>query len=87
MPDKCTLSFDKAKQAVASATAKATGGSSEKPSDTTAKFFSCSEAKHEVKFREALNGKGTYGILNLYAYDVFKVDQIKKIDGVNLKSV
>ncbi len=41
-----------------------------------------------MTLRDALaSDNGAYGILNLYAYDIFKVGDIKKINGVNLKSI
>lgn len=41
-----------------------------------------------MTFGEALGkGKGAYGILNLYAFDIFKVGDMKDIDGANLKSI
>ncbi len=86
MPEKCTLSFDKLRQGNSSS--GSTSSASSKPSEVAGKFFQCSEKKNEVQFKEVLGSdRGTYGILNLYAYDIFKVDEIKKIDGVNLKSM
>jgi hypothetical protein len=41
-----------------------------------------------MTFRDILaSDKGAYGILNVYAYGIFKVQDLKKIDSLNLKSV
>ncbi len=87
MPQKCTLSFDKLRQGK-TASGSTASTSQAKPSEVSGKFFKCSEETNTVLFKDFLaSDKGTYGILNLYAYDVFKVQKIKEIDGVNLKSM
>ncbi|MDQ1343927.1 MAG: hypothetical protein QG650_647 [Patescibacteria group bacterium] len=54
------------------------------------KFFDCGDKKavHQVSFKDALaSDKGAYGILNLYAYGIFKVQDYQKIDKINLSSI
>lgn len=54
----------------------------------TGKFFKCEDTVHNITFRDALaSDRGGYGILNLYAYGIFKVQDFKKIDKVNIQGV
>lgn len=87
MPKECTLKFDRLTTGGAKAESKPATPASN--SETVGKFFKCSDDKHEdLTLSEALKAdRGAYGILNIYAYDIFRVDKIKDIDGINLKSI
>lgn len=78
MPKECTLSFKKMSE----------GGKETASSSVTGKFFSCGKEMNELSFKDALAAdKGAYGILNVYAYGIFRVQDFKELDKVNLKSV
>lgn len=79
MPDNCTLNFNKLI------------GSGSTTEGTAGKFFDCPKGEgkeHKVKAVDFLSSdKGPYGILMVYAYDIFRVQDFKAIDQKNLKSV
>lgn len=88
MPKKCTINFNKI----------ADGKTGEKDK-TAGKIMDCGKmfddsgkaipgATNELTFKEALaSGNGAYSILNIYAYDIFKVQEIKKIQKVNVETL
>lgn len=82
MPKNCTLNFNKL------AGSGSTSGTNSTP---VGKFFDCPLGKgevNEVKAKDFLSSdKGPYGILMVYAYDIFRVQEFQAITKDNLKSV
>ncbi len=85
MPDACELKFDKLAKGASKSVEK---GSGDGGGSVTGKFFSCGDKTHQLTFKDALaSDTGAYGILNIYAYGIFQVQEFKKIDSVNIKGV
>lgn len=77
MPKSCTLNFKK----IAS-------GDSKGEKAVPGKILTCDKGEPNlVSLKDALaSDQGAYGVLNIYAYDIFRVQDIKIIDDVNLQS-
>lgn len=81
MPKECTINFNKVVSG--NDAEKKAAGQVMKCSDMTKK----SEV-NTLSFKDVFHSdKGAYGILNVYAYSIFKVQEIKKISPNKVKTV